>query len=489
MKPSLLVLALSSSSSSFVAAAAAPWTTALLPMVAVVVDVVDVVDAQSVADAVAVAGDEEEENGDDAPADATATTNAPTTISNEELASFGLTLDQYESVRGSESPNDFGGLPSQGETDGLWADAAVFEYEVAMSQSSDQASAYTGYRPYLVCSTSPGTGNDREQLVRSTFESTPGVSASEFYSDGNLYQNTDAMSCGVLRAYNDTIAEVYAANPDAAGWMRVNPLHPSMKMAAHTVETMESWFNEEAVSGDVVSISGSSNGDGTMQVKVLGLHMMLCPGVQEFDGEDVPDEKIKEDVRGFLTENGGKTVEELSFYHHRVSGMDGNRTVHTFRMEQWSAAVSTVRNWTDEETGFNACLETVIEENMDFAVLNKNLEVSAKMSFWEGDQFMMSNALWAEEHIDICIWYMAYGLALNPMVCSLEPKTKLRTLCKDGSSDLTKCTGGGDAESIGGSNGDSGDNGGGTSSSSVLSLTVMLRLTLLFWWLVVATIL
>ena len=64
----------------------------------------------------------------------------PTTIivgaatpTNEELASYGLTLDEFNAVRLSESPVDFGGLPSAGDTDQLWLDAAAFQFEVKES--------------------------------------------------------------------------------------------------------------------------------------------------------------------------------------------------------------------------------------------------------------------------------------------------------------------------------------------------------------------
>jgi len=50
----------------------------------------------------------------------------------ETLASYGLTLDEFKEVHDSESPADFGGLPSSGDTQQLWLDAAVFEYEVSL---------------------------------------------------------------------------------------------------------------------------------------------------------------------------------------------------------------------------------------------------------------------------------------------------------------------------------------------------------------------
>ena len=71
----------------------------------------------------------------DAQADVTAEEPAASPVTFEELASYGLTLAQFESVRRSESPDDFGGLGSQGETDQLWLDAAVFEYEVRVERA------------------------------------------------------------------------------------------------------------------------------------------------------------------------------------------------------------------------------------------------------------------------------------------------------------------------------------------------------------------
>ena len=44
------------------------------------------------------------------------------------------------------------------------------------------------------------------------------------------------------------------------------------------------------------------------------------------------------------------------------------------------------------------------------------------------------------DDLHTCIWYMTYALALDPMVCTLEPRTRVKKLCKDGSSDLSKCS-------------------------------------------------
>jgi len=370
----------------------------------------------------------------------------------ETLASYGLTLDEFKEVHDSESPADFGGLPSSGDTQQLWLDAAVFEYEVATSYSIQDISTSTHYHPYLVCSTHPDlSGGQRESLVNYTFQNTPGVFAWHVYTDGNLFHNDETISCGVLRAYNDTIAKVYEANPNAEEYMTVNPLSSSMKMMENTVEILRSWFSEDADGGDVVSIneeggtdSNSPSNMGQMEVKQMGLHVVLCPGVQDFEGKDVPDDEIADSIKGFITEEGGGTVEKLSFYYHRVNGMDGQQAVHTERMDEWSAVISQVAmNWTKND-GSNACLDTIIGEYIDFDVTKRNLEVSSKFSSWELIQLGKTLGF-LEDDLETCIWYLTYSLALSPMVCTLEPKTKVKTLCEDGTSDLSKCTAGADA--------------------------------------------
>mmetsp|Transcript_15682 Transcript_15682/g.33140 ORF Transcript_15682/g.33140 Transcript_15682/m.33140 type:complete len:437 (-) Transcript_15682:139-1449(-) len=363
-------------------------------------------------------------------------------ITYDDLATFGLTLDEFNTVRSSESPNDFGGLASKGEQDQLWWDATDFEYEVAMSHADDKAFTSSGYHPYLICSTAPGlSGTQREENITLMFQTTPGVSASHFYTGGNLFINNETISCGVIRAFNDTIYKVYDANPTAVNYMSSNPLHPSMKMAENTVEILESWFDAE--SGDPADIITTGGADDTgssdrIQVNVMGLLMVLCPGVQEFgETDDVPDDQIATDILNFVTEDGGNTVKELSFYHHRVNGMDGDTAVFTERMNQWSEAITKVNSWTNDD-GSNLCLDNVITDTMVFQVEKQVLEVNSKLSFWEADKLVESLGMTVEDS-ETCIWYMTYGLALSPLVCAMETKTKVKTLCSDGTSDLSQC--------------------------------------------------
>lgn len=312
---------------------------------------------------------------------------------------------------------------------------------MATSHADDHALTSPGFHPYLVCSTHEGlSGAEREEKVNEIFQGTPGVEASHIYSTNNLFLNTDETSCGVLRAFNDTIRRVFEANPGVEEDMTVTPLHPSMKMESYTVDELEKWFSgEHEESGSTVSISGGYGGmgPGRIEVRTMGLSMVLCPGVQEFGGEDVPDDEIMVSVRDFITAEGGAMVKDLSFYHHRVDGLDGETAVHTERMSKWSKAISQVDDWTRDD-GSNPCLDTIIGDEMLLQINEQVLEVNSKISLLKGIQMASSLGL-SEDDLNTCIWYMVYSLALNPMVCTLGPELGVKSLCEDGTSDLSKC--------------------------------------------------
>jgi len=310
---------------------------------------------------------------------------------------------------------------------------------VATSHSNDMAETSPGYHPYLVCSSHGGlSGGERNAKIEEIFKNTPNISASDLYTNGNLFHNDDAMSCGVMRAQGDTIHKVYAyyavENPNVTEYMYINPLHSSMKMTANTVDVLQAWFRGDD-GGTAVTISSTNS--NTMMVNTMGLKLLLCPGVQDFGGVNVPDEHIANDVKNFVIDDGGSTVSGLSFYHQRASGMDGDTAVLTDRMKQWSAAVSSMMDWTKDD-GSNACLDKIIEDNMMFNVSETVLEVKAKYSNYEANQLRESLGF-LEEDMETCIWYMTYALAVSPQICALEPQTRTMTLCKDGTSDLSKC--------------------------------------------------
>ena len=177
--------------------------------------------------------------------------------------------------------------------------------------------------------------------------------------------------------------------------------------------------------------------------------------MDDHDDEVVDDDEIVNDIKTFITKDGGEYVKSLSFYHHVVQeddDEDGAATVPD-RMKQWSNAVSTVTNWTRPD-GTNACLDELIGNSMEFHVNGKSLEVTAVYSMWEKSQ-MLESLGFTDEQGETCIWYMTYALAVSPMVCSLQPRTEVRTLCADGTSDLSKCP-----------EDESNENNGGSSSSS-----------------------
>jgi hypothetical protein len=308
-----------------------------------------------------------------------------------------------------------------------------FPRQVA-ARPDDMALTSRGYFPFLVCSTNPDlSGWEREEQLKSFFQNAPGVNASHYYGYGEntMFHNDDDMSCTVTRAFKDAIRNVYASHPYGTNYMTITSIHSSMKMSKNTVEVMQTWFKEGS-STDVITTQATGS-ENTMQVKAMGLMMLLCPGVQTFAGEDTFDDLIASDIKMFVTENGGETVESLSFYNHRVSGLDGGDAIHTGRMEKWSSAVTTVMGWTKDD-GSNICLDVIINENTVFSVEDIVLQVKMKISFREVQTLGV-----LEDEMEICVWYLTYALALSPQICSLEPETIVKTLCSDGSSDLSKC--------------------------------------------------
>ena len=91
-----------------------------------------------------------------------------------------------------------------------------------------------------------------------------------------------------------------------------------------------------------------------------------------------------------------------------------------------------------QDDGSNSCLDELIQEQFEFVVQRETLDVRGKVSHYELRELGQSLGL-TEEEMGACYLYMTYGLALNPLVCTLEPATLVTTLCEDGSSDLSQC--------------------------------------------------
>ena len=324
--------------------------------------------------------------------------------------------------------------------------------KVATSHTSSKSITTSGYHPYLICSSNPDqSGKQREEIINELFTNTPNVSATHYYTEGNLFINTNEMSCGVLRAYDNTIELVllhhFATDSTSlldAPYMNVNPLHSSMKMIVHTVDVLESWFSGSD-SVDLVTIGAGdmdndNEDDEQIQVKILGIQTLLCPGVQDFNNEIIANVDIVKDIKSFITD--GESVKMLSYYNHLVEMEDANDTTnnktYTPRMKQWSDAVSTVTSWTNDEDGSNPCLDGLIGQQMKYEIDGKSLVITAKYSLWEAQQVFDELGI-SKGDGETCIWYMTYALGVSPMICSVGPKTGVKTLCKDGTSDLSKC--------------------------------------------------
>lgn len=360
----------------------------------------------------------------------------------DNLVSYGMTLEQYNDVRLSEAKADFGGVDT---TDELWSEAILFEYGLATSYAQDKALTSLGYHPYVICNYTPDkTGVERAAMVNEAFQNTPDVDSSHFFFEGINELNQEDRSCGVVRAYNDTIPKVYAANPDAGSWMKTNPLHAAMKMVDYTVEVIQKRMDGDTNVG-MISIGTGNDEDGYIKTSVLELSNVLCTGVRDFNGTTVSSDDISQASKDFVMNL--PSVQDASFYYHKVNDEGGTLGVdYTGRMDLFSGAISFVEGLTDATNGRNPCLDKVINETMTFNVMPSVgeggtgvLDVYSKFSETEGYAIAEANNM-TKEDVDMCIWYTLYAIALNPMICSVEPKSRPQTLCPDGiTSDLSKC--------------------------------------------------
>ena len=254
--------------------------------------------------------------------------------------------------------------------------------------------------------------------------------------------NTNRMSCAVIRAYNDTISRVFKGNPESASYMTVNPIHPSMKMVAQTVNVVQARFVGDDP-GDAVSISSglgaqtTSSSGGRIKVNMLGLRAVLCPGVADFGGEDVAGDAIEGHVWDFVVGDGGRNVQELSFYSQRVNDDGGG--ARTDRMEWWASSIDAVVASTDDEDGTNYCLDSILRETWTISQWGDlTLSVFSDQSEVEADA-MLAEAGRTRDEYETCVWYLMAALAVDPQICSIEPESRVRVLCADGTSDLSKC--------------------------------------------------
>jgi hypothetical protein len=353
--------------------------------------------------------------------------------SNEKLATYGLTLTQFEMIKASESPYDFGGIDANDQQQ-LWLDTAVFSHQLATKHATDHGASSQSYLPYVVCNNSTGfSGAQRIQQIHDIFHSTSGISDSDFYEVDRVVVNGANTTCGLMRLYNDTAALVYGENPGVEEWLSVQPLHQSMKMNNMTVETFQHRF-DAVESGDYVSPAKPS--EWFIYVNLLGTETILCPGVQDFEGEDVPNEEIIVSIRNFIIGDDGSHVKEASFYYNRVNG-NSTGDVHTDRMTMWAGFISEVDSLT-EENGTNYCRDTIIGENFAFDLDTMSLGVHATINSKELTEIGKGVDL-VQDDLENCVMYLVMGLALNPMICWVEPKSYVQALCPNGTADLTKC--------------------------------------------------
>ncbi|EJK56681.1 hypothetical protein THAOC_23389 [Thalassiosira oceanica] len=145
--------------------------------------------------------------------DSTPSAAAPRPSQAVPLASNALSLNEFNAIRATEAPQDFGGVDSE-TADGLWGSAIEFEYEPDMS------------------------GDERGAQMTFALESVRSISQSDWRTSDYLFHNTDSVSCGILMASAETVSAVYEWNGDDMEGIEVNPLLGSMKMVAQTVNVI-----------------------------------------------------------------------------------------------------------------------------------------------------------------------------------------------------------------------------------------------------------
>jgi hypothetical protein len=293
--------------------------------------------------------------------------------------------------------------------------------------------------PYIVCNESPGaSGQERLESIRNLFQNTSGVETSDFYEIESAVTNGVNATCLLMRAYNDTMSLIYGENPGVEEWLKVQPLHQSMKMNNMTVDIIHERF-DNIESGDYVMPDNPST--WYKFVNVLGSQSILCPGVENFGSEDVSDEEIQNAVKNFIIGNDGANIKESSFFYQRVNAGStaNNATGITDRMAMWARIIADVDNMKTKD-GTNYCRQNVIDNHLVFKLDhdNDNLNVYAKYSTDEliklADVFGLASA-----DLEKCMLYMTMGLALNPIICWVEPKNQVKVFCPDGTSDLSQC--------------------------------------------------
>ena len=384
-------------------------------------------------------------------------------VSLDSLVSEALSLNEFNAIRASEAPQDFGGVDSA-TADGLWDSAIEFEYEVRTgdlrsaavrggetstshchgcleSQPSPRqieppslyckvSNAEAELYPHTICSSEPDmSGDERGAHMTFVLESVRTVSPADWRTSDYLFHNTGSVSCGILMASAGTVSAVYGwRDGEGMEHVSVNPLLGSMKMVAQTVNILQA----RMAGTDLGAVSISSGGGGgggdspaaTAPESRLGLRLVLCPGAGGSGDEVVAA------VKGRALDVGG--VLARSFY----ASQEGSGDVPTTdRMDFWTSSVDAVAGTSDD--GSNYCVDTLLDEQMSYRVSMDDavMEVFSRLTPADIERGIAAGNFTLDQYQD-CMWYAVYALSLDPYVCSVEPEARVGVVCDDGSLDL-----------------------------------------------------
>ena len=135
----------------------------------------------------------------------------------------------------------------------------------------------------------------------------------------------------------------------------------------------------------------------------------------------------------YLRENNGSFVAEASYYES-VANADIGGDAATDRMVFYSAIISNIASLTDPTTGANACLDSVLTDDITIARVDGNETISVKV-----DSVVDAVGL-NEQQLDECFWFLVHSLTLHPYVRFMELQPVITTYDTSAASSFSMTT-------------------------------------------------
>eukprot|EP00565_Helicotheca_tamesis_P000631 CAMPEP_0185730278 /NCGR_PEP_ID=MMETSP1171-20130828/9237_1 /TAXON_ID=374046 /ORGANISM="Helicotheca tamensis, Strain CCMP826" /LENGTH=361 /DNA_ID=CAMNT_0028399293 /DNA_START=133 /DNA_END=1218 /DNA_ORIENTATION=+ len=298
--------------------------------------------------------------------------------------------------------------PQQGEE--MFQTATKFALELAddkleMSGKTYETAGSDLYFSYVVCNSNGDNVSvkaRRDELISEIQKA--GISSTNVIMSTSYGSSSIDRSCWLVRVPGNAFAEVFGKNPDVADFVEVQPLLPEMKISQQTVDAAQ------------LILAGNKVTDLTDKATdqdFLGLGLVICDGVYQFDGQTVDDGVVTEKLIDFI--KNGQMVKDMSFQYYYFTNLEEGSDYYSERMKLWyDSIVETVDNGGtgDNNNCYNAIDTHMIKapdsELGNFAVTFDTVD-SIELGFVSDDER------------DSCIYYIIHALALHPYVCTVAP--------------------------------------------------------------------